>query len=217
MATVLSENSKIPQRCLVLLVRSRCAIRTYLRELEEPHMKRKVLRLSHSPNTIKDVNAQLVTTTSGKLAEDLLKLVEQLKQWWKIKSSHGDVGFKALQVVWPQSLEKVKLVVPSQSTQHASWSLIQGMKILPLTHSYGSIRALTKSINKSERGQDLVIASYMLGEIPSLKDRITIVCQLWDLSRDVLVSVEPGTPHDLKPYLRCDVTYYGWRKGVSYS
>nr|POE84014.1 hypothetical protein CFP56_54804 [Quercus suber]POF12551.1 hypothetical protein CFP56_62263 [Quercus suber] len=63
-------------------------------ELEEPHMKRKVLRLSHSPNTIKDVNAQLVTTTSGKLAEDLLKLVEQLKQWWKIKSSHGDVGFK---------------------------------------------------------------------------------------------------------------------------
>nr|POE84015.1 hypothetical protein CFP56_54805 [Quercus suber]POF12550.1 hypothetical protein CFP56_62262 [Quercus suber] len=57
------------------------------------------------------------------------------------------------------------------------------------------------------------VKSYMLGEIPSLKDRITIVCQLWDLSRDVLVSVEPGTPHDLKPYLRCDVTYYGWRKG----
>ncbi|KAL0016082.1 hypothetical protein SO802_003151 [Lithocarpus litseifolius] len=35
----------------------------------------------------------------------------------------------------------------------------------------------------------------MLGEIPSLNDRISIVCQLWDLSRDVLVSVEPGTPH----------------------
>lgn len=27
----------------------------------------------------------------------------------------------------------------------------------------------------------------MLGEIPSLKDRITVVRQLWDLTRDVLV------------------------------
>ena len=33
-----------------------------------------------------------------------------------------------------------------------------GMKNLPLTHSYGSIKALTKSINKSERGHELVIA-----------------------------------------------------------
>ena len=32
-----------------------------------------------------------------------------------------------------------------------------GMKNLPLTHSYGSIKALTKSINKSERGHELVI------------------------------------------------------------
>ncbi|MCH85042.1 methyltransferase-like protein 17 mitochondrial-like, partial [Trifolium medium] len=37
--------------------------------------------------------------------------------------------------------------------------------------------------------------SYVLGEIPSLKDRITIVRQLWDLTQDVLVLVEPGTPH----------------------
>ncbi|RRT82251.1 hypothetical protein BHE74_00012966 [Ensete ventricosum] len=29
--------------------------------------------------------------------------------------------------------------------------------------------------------------SYALGEIPSLSDRITIVRQLWDLTRDVLV------------------------------
>uniref|UniRef100_A0A2N9HRZ9 Methyltransferase n=1 Tax=Fagus sylvatica TaxID=28930 RepID=A0A2N9HRZ9_FAGSY len=79
--------------------------------------------------------------------------------------------------------------------QRAGRSLIQGMKNLPLIHSYDSIQALTKSINKSERGHDLVIASYVLGEIPSLKDRITIVRQLWDLTQDVLVLVEPGTPH----------------------
>lgn len=29
--------------------------------------------------------------------------------------------------------------------------------------------------------------SYVLGEVPSLQDRITIVRQLWDLTRDVLV------------------------------
>jgi hypothetical protein len=80
-----------------------------------------------------------------------------------------------------------------------SWDLYVtialGLKNLPLIHSYDSIQALNKSINKSERGHDLVIASYVLGEIPSLNDRITIVRQLWDLTRDVLVLVEPGTPH----------------------
>ncbi|KAK3193319.1 hypothetical protein Dsin_024629 [Dipteronia sinensis] len=47
-------------------------------------------------------------------------------------------------------------------------------------------------INVDCLGND--VKSYVLGEIPSLKDRITIVRQLWDLTRDVLVLVEPGTP-----------------------
>ncbi|KAK3211676.1 hypothetical protein Dsin_016382 [Dipteronia sinensis] len=67
-----------------------------------------------------------------------------------------------------------------------------GLKNLPLIHSYNSIQALSKHINKSERDHDLIIASYVLGEIPSLKDHIIIVRQLWDLTQDVLV--EPGTP-----------------------
>lgn len=209
-------------------------------------MKRKVLRLSESLNAIKDVNSQLVTTSSREFVEEPLKFSDQSKQRWKIKSSYGDIGFKyrddetiayvasrmpavfsacyrvlkevrsrlpgfsparvldfgagtgsafwALQEVWPQSLEKLNLVEPSQSMQRAGRSLIQGLKNLPLIHGYDSIQALTKSINKSEREHDLVIASYVLGEIPSLKDRITIVRQLWDLTRDVLVLVEPGTP-----------------------
>lgn len=72
------------------------------------------------------------------------------------------------------------------------------MKNLPLIHSYDSIQSLSKNISKSERKHDLVIASYVLGEIPSLKDRITTVRQLWDLTEDVLVLVEPGTPHGSK-------------------
>lgn len=62
-------------------------------EQEEPHLKRKVLRLSQSFNEIKDVNLQLIATTSKELVEDPLKSVEQSKRW-KIKSSYGDIGLK---------------------------------------------------------------------------------------------------------------------------
>ncbi|KAL1346542.1 hypothetical protein HN51_020171 [Arachis hypogaea] len=238
--------AKQSERCLVVPLRLRRAIKKYLREQEDPHMKRKVLRLSQSFNTIKNVNLQLTTTTSKEIVEDPLKSFEHSKRW-KIKSSYGDIGlsyrddetvayvasrmpavysacyrvlkevrkrlpgfspakvldfgagtgsaFWALQEVWPKSMQKVNLIEPSQSMQRAGRSLIQGLKNLPLIHSYDSIQALSKSIGKSERGHDLVIASYVLGEIPSLQDRITIVRQLWDLTRDVLVLIEPGTPH----------------------
>ncbi|XP_021816485.1 methyltransferase-like protein 17, mitochondrial isoform X2 [Prunus avium] len=237
--------AKQSQRCLTTPVRLRRAIKKYLKEQEEPHMKRKVLRLSESFSQIKDVNSQLVTATSQQLVEDPLQSVDQ-SQRWKIKSSYGDIGltyrddetiayvasrmpavfsachrvlkevrrrlpefsparvldfgagtgsaFWALREVWPHSLEKVNLVEPSQSMQRAGQKLIQGQKDLPLIHSYDSIQSLTKSIKKSDREHDLVIASYVLGEIPSLKDRITVVRQLWDLTRDVLVLIEPGTP-----------------------
>ncbi|KAB2632956.1 methyltransferase-like protein 17 [Pyrus ussuriensis x Pyrus communis] len=213
-------------------------------EQDEPHMKRKVLRLSESFSQIKDVNSQLVTATSQQLVEDPLRSLDQ-SQRWKIKSSYGDIGlsyrddetiayvasrmpavfsachrvlkevrrrlpefspakvldfgagtgsaFWALREVWPNSLEKVNLVEPSQSMQRAGQKLIQGQKNLPLIHSYDSLQSLTKSITKSEREHDLVIASYVLGEIPLLKDRINIVRQLWDLTWDVLVLIEPGT------------------------
>lgn len=235
--------AKQSARCLVVPVRLRRAIKKYLREQEEPYMKRKVLRLSQTFNQIKDVNLQLASTTAKKIVEDPF---EQSKRW-KITSSYGDIGliyrdeetnayvasrmpavysacyrvlkevrrrlpgfspskvldfgagtgsaFWALQEVWPKSLEKVNLIEPSQSMQRAGRSLMQGLKNLPLIHSYDSIQSLSKSITKSEREHDLVIASYVLGEIPSIKDRITIVRQLWDLTRDILVLVEPGTPH----------------------
>ncbi|XP_057435028.1 uncharacterized protein LOC130727794 isoform X2 [Lotus japonicus] len=238
--------AKQSQRCLTVPIRLRRAIKKYLREQEEPYMKRKVLSLSQSFSDIKNVNLQLATTTSRELVEDPLKSLEQSKRW-KIKSSYGDIGltysdeqtnayvasrmpavysacyrvlkevrrrlpgfspakvldfgagtgsaFWALREVWPKSLKKVNLIEPSQSMQRAGLNLIQGLKNLPLIQSYDSIQALSKRTSKSERGHDLVIASYVLGEIPSLKDRITIVRQLWDLTQDVLVLVEPGTPH----------------------
>ncbi|GAB2287422.1 hypothetical protein Dimus_021799 [Dionaea muscipula] len=103
-------------------------------------------------------------------------------------------AFWALRELWPNSIERVNLVEPSQPMQRAGQNLVRDAKKLPLIHSYSSIQLLSRDINKSERGHDLVIASYVLGEIPSLKERITIVRQLWDLTRDILVLVEPGTP-----------------------
>lgn len=62
-------------------------------ELEEPYLKRKVLRLSQSLNEIKSINLQLTATTSKEFVEDPLKSAEQ-SQRWKIKSSYGDIGLK---------------------------------------------------------------------------------------------------------------------------
>lgn len=103
-------------------------------------------------------------------------------------------AFWALREVWPRSMERVNLVEPSQSMQRAGQMLRKDIKNLPLIQSYDSIQALSQNINKSERQHDLVIASYVLGEIPSIRDRITLVRQLWDLTGDILILIEPGTP-----------------------
>ncbi|GJM91258.1 hypothetical protein PR202_ga07617 [Eleusine coracana subsp. coracana] len=96
-----------------------------------------------------------------------------------------------------------------------TWPILIDLKGLPLIHSYDSIQDLNRDLEKHERGHDLVISisvvalpllrivfldlqSYALGEIPSLNDRITIVRQLWDLTSDVLVLLEPGTPQGAK-------------------
>ena len=60
-------------------------------EQEEPHVKRKVLRLSQSFNEIKGVNLVLTASTSRELVEDPFKSMERSKRW-KIKSAYGDIG-----------------------------------------------------------------------------------------------------------------------------
>ncbi|KAK4423085.1 Methyltransferase-like protein 17, mitochondrial [Sesamum alatum] len=244
-AEALKLAAKQSERCHIVPVRLRRAIKKYLREQEATHMRRKVLSLSQSFNGIKEVNLLLPSSTSKELVEDPLKAMER-SQRWKVKTAYGDVGLTyqedqtvayvaarmpavysalyrvlsevkrrvpdftpakvldfgagtgsalwAMMEVWPGSLERINLVEPSQSMQRAGQSLVKDFRKLPLIQSYDSIQSLTKDINKSGRRQDLVIASYVLGEIPSLKDRITLVRQLWDLTGDILVLVEPGTP-----------------------
>ncbi|XP_011070360.1 37S ribosomal protein S22, mitochondrial isoform X2 [Sesamum indicum] len=244
-AEALKLAAKQSERCHIVPVRLRHAIKKYLQEQEATHMRRKVLSLSQSFNGIKEVNLLLPSSTSKELVEDPLKAME-CSQRWKVKTAYGDVGLTyqedqtvayvaarmpavysalyrvlnevrrrvpdftpakvldfgagtgsalwAMMEVWPGSLERINLVEPSQSMQRAGQSLVKDLRKLPLIQSYDSIQSLTKDINKSGRRHDLVIASYVLGEIPSLKDRITLVRQLWDLTADILVLVEPGTP-----------------------
>nr|GMD01543.1 rsm22-cox11 tandem protein 2, mitochondrial-like [Ipomoea batatas] len=244
-AEALRAAAKQSEACRVVPLRLRRAIKKYIQEQEDPHMKRNVLRLSESFSHIKEVNLLLPTTTSREIVEDPLKSVGCSKRW-KIQSAYGDIGlryqegeaiayvasrmpavysalyrvlsevrrrvpdfspakvldfgagtgsaFWAMREVWPRSLQKVNLVEPSQSMQRAGQGLTRGLKNLPLIHSYSSLQALSQNIKKSNRQHDLVIASYVLGEIPSLKDRITVVRQLWELTGDILVLVEPGTP-----------------------
>lgn len=104
----------------------------------------------------------------------------------------------AMREVWPKTLERVNLVEPSKDMQRVAQCLLSDLKGAPIIHSYDDIQTLNRNLDKHERGHDLVISSYALGEIPSLSDRITIVRQLWDLTRDVLVLLEPGTPHGSK-------------------
>ncbi|RID44520.1 hypothetical protein BRARA_I01307 [Brassica rapa] len=239
-------------RCLVVPVRLRRAIKKYLREEDDPHIRKKVRQLSESFQEIKDSNLLLPETTAKRLA-DSMNSVEAKR--WKIQTVYGDSGlqyrdgetaayvasrmpaaysvcyrvlteirrrlpgfkptrvldfgagtgsgFWAVQEVWPKCAQKVNIVEPSQSMQRAGRDLLQGLKDLPLIHGYTSLLSLSQELNKkcrilndkSERKHELVIASYVLGEIPSLKDRITMVRQLWDLTDDLLVLVEPGTPH----------------------
>ncbi|XP_070011541.1 uncharacterized protein [Nicotiana sylvestris] len=92
-AEALKSAAKQSERCHIVPLRLRRAIKKYLREQEEPHMKRKVLRLSESFSQIKEVNLILPTSISKELVEDPLKSVE-CSQRWKIKSAYGDIVLK---------------------------------------------------------------------------------------------------------------------------
>ena len=49
---------------------------------------------------------------------------------------------------------------------------------------------------------DLVIASYVLAELP-LEDMAKVAARLWARTAEVLLLLEPGTPKDLRDCARC--------------
>ncbi|CAA2956545.1 37S ribosomal S22, mitochondrial-like isoform X3 [Olea europaea subsp. europaea] len=85
--------AKQSQRCHIVPVRLRRAIKKYIQDQDVEHMRRKVLSLSKSFNEIKEVNLLLPTTSSKGLVEDPLKSMEQ-SQRWKVKTAYGDIGLR---------------------------------------------------------------------------------------------------------------------------
>ncbi|KAL2641800.1 hypothetical protein R1flu_009387 [Riccia fluitans] len=96
--------------------------------------------------------------------------------------------------VWPGIVKKVNIVEPSEPMAHACRSLLKDVQNWPLIKSHPSLLDLTRGNRRAPREHDLVIASYTLGELPSLDDRVGLARQLWSYTGDILVLIEPGTP-----------------------
>lgn len=100
----------------------------------------------------------------------------------------------AMREVWPDALEHVNLVEPSRAMTTACRTLLQDVENLPLIKVHPSLALFSRGLRKSTRPHDLVVASYALGELLTPSERVTVVRQLWALTSDVLVLIEPGTP-----------------------
>ncbi|KAL2902856.1 Methyltransferase-like protein 17 mitochondrial [Bienertia sinuspersici] len=165
--------AKQSSKCNVIPVRLRSAIDKFLQEQEMGHMKKKVLRLSESFGEIKDANRLLPSSLSKELVEDPLKSMEHSKRW-KIKSVYGDIG---LTYTDDQTVAYVATRMPAvyaaskvldfgSGTGSAFWAL---REVWP--RSLKRINLIEPSQSMQRAGASL---SYVLGEIPSLKDRIAV-------------------------------------------
>lgn len=100
----------------------------------------------------------------------------------------------AMRELWPKKLEQVNLVEPSTAMATACRTLLQEVDNLPLIKVHPSLNLFSRGLRKEARPHDLVVASYALGELLTPSERITVVRQLWNLTAEVLVLIEPGTP-----------------------
>uniref|UniRef100_A0A383V6H0 Uncharacterized protein n=1 Tax=Tetradesmus obliquus TaxID=3088 RepID=A0A383V6H0_TETOB len=109
----------------------------------------------------------------------------------------------AAQEVWPEHLTRLTAVEPSLPMRrlgerleaarrfaHASAPLVRWRAELPPPLQG---RKANQGSSSSSRA-DLVVASYVLGEVASPQQRAELVRHLWSLTSGLLVLVEPGTP-----------------------
>lgn len=100
----------------------------------------------------------------------------------------------AMREIWPEGVEHANLVEPSRAMATACRTLLQDVENLPLIKVHPNLSLFSRGLRKATRLHDLVISSYALGELLAPAERITAVRQLWALTSDVLVLIEPGTP-----------------------
>ncbi|KAI5080638.1 hypothetical protein GOP47_0003821 [Adiantum capillus-veneris] len=120
--------------------------------------------------------------------------------------------------VWPRQIEHMNIVEPSEAMSFARRTLYQGIKTqLPKIKNFKSFDGFVSEVRPAEREHNLVIASYALGELHTQEERISVARQLWGLTTDMLVIIEPGHPRgssivrDIRSHILCMENKKLWR------
>ncbi|MCO5555212.1 hypothetical protein L7F22_008756 [Adiantum nelumboides] len=88
---------------------------------------------------------------------------------------------------------------------------------LPKIKNFKSFDGFVSEVRPADREHNLVIASYSLGELPTPEERISVARQLWGLTTDMLVIIEPGHPRgsgivrDIRSHILCMENKKLWR------
>ncbi|GBG67858.1 hypothetical protein CBR_g978 [Chara braunii] len=68
------------------------------------------------------------------------------------------------------------------------------LKLAGKVVNHATLQNLSRTARGDARNYDMVIASYVLGEVDGDYERMGVVRRLWSHTKDLLVLVEPGTP-----------------------
>jgi ribosomal protein RSM22 (predicted rRNA methylase) len=89
------------------------------------------------------------------------------------------------------SLKSLTLLDANMALRQLALDLCRGStRLANMDYRRGGARALLAEAE----GAELVIASYMIGEIDGDAERKSLAALMWEKSRDTLLVVEPGTP-----------------------
>lgn len=98
------------------------------------------------------------------------------------------------QALWP-SVAEAKLIEPNAMLAQCGQALMEALAV-PATYERGTLDKMGQA-----RKADLVLASYVLNEVPP-DMAIKGVDALWDCTADALAIVETGTPHGYKTLVK---------------
>lgn len=131
------------------------------------------------------------------------RILEELKRLHPEFAPHSLLDFGAgpgtaswaMQDAWPE-LERLTTTAIEKSLK-MGWL---GQELLT-SNDMHNVRWLAKLQDRTKRHMpganalhDVVIAGYVLGELPSDSDRRQTILQLWERTRGVMILIEPGTP-----------------------
>ncbi|KAJ7557346.1 hypothetical protein O6H91_05G123000 [Diphasiastrum complanatum] len=167
------------------------------------YAKRMTLSAKHRPEYEKEETAgyvaSLMPATYASVYRVLSEVRCRLPNFQPVRvldfGSGPGTAIWALREVWPGVVQRAHLVEISPDMTDACATLLQGVQNAPRTKSYESLRHVCGRVQGENLRHDLVICSHSLGELPSMVHRMAALRLLWSLTHDILVIIEPGTPH----------------------